>query len=282
MIDFELLNQLLRNEWVVKIILVVVTLMAAKIAIKLFSPLIRKFDEMVDSVEWSEHTHKLIERAIRYGIWIAAFLVILEILGLEGTITTALAGAGIAGIAVGFAAKDTLSNLISGVFLYSDKMFQIGDTVEIDGKVGKVVDIRLRNTVIRGFDNKIITIPNSKTADSMVINYSRERTRRVSVPIGIAYEADLEKAERIILDIIKKDPDFLEDPKPSVVVTGFGDFSVNLEVRGWIKNRGYLDKKVKLMKKIKIAFDKHGIEIPYPKRVMLEPKSAPRRKKSKK
>jgi len=279
MIDVEIINQLLQNEWVMKVFWIVITLIAAKVAIKIFSPLIRKFDQKVDRVEWTDQTHKLIERLIRYGIWLAAFIVILQILGLEGAVTTALAGMGIAGIAIGFAAKDTLSNFISGIFLYSDRMFNIGDTVEIDGKVGKVVDIRMRNTVIQTFDNKIITIPNAKTADSMVINYSRTPTRRIDIPVGIAYEADLEKAEKIILDIIKKDPDFLEDPKPNVVVTGFGDFSVNLEARAWIKNEGFLDKKVRLMKQIKIAFDKNDIEIPYPKRVMINPKSAGKRKR---
>ncbi|MEE9323861.1 MAG: mechanosensitive ion channel family protein [Candidatus Aenigmarchaeota archaeon] len=272
MIDTELLTQILENEWAVKIIWIVITLVAAKIAIKLFSPIIKKFDEMVGKVEWSDQTHKLIERTIKYGIWIAAVLVILEILGLQGAIMTALAGAGVAGIAIGFAAKDTLSNFISGIFLYIDRTFKIGDTVEIGGKVGKVVDIHLRKTVIKGFDNKLITIPNSKTAESMVINYSREPTRRVQVPIGIAYEANLAKAEKIILDIVKKDKDFLDDPKPAVVVTGFGDFSVDLQVRAWIENKDFLDKKVKLMKEIKLAFDKQGIEIPYPKRVMVKQK----------
>ncbi len=278
MIDSEVLNQILQNEWAMKIIWILITLAAAKIAIKLFSPLVRKFDEMVGRVEWSEQTHKLVERAIKYGVWITAFLVILEILGLQGAIFTALAGAGVAGIAIGFAAKDTLSNFISGIFLYSDKMFNIGDTVEIDGKIGKVVDIHLRTTVIKGFDNKIMTIPNAKTANSMIINYSREPTRRVDVPIGIAYEADLEKATKIILDIVNKDGDFLDDPKPAVVVKGFGDFSVDLEVRAWVENKAFLDKKVRLMKEIKIAFDKQGIEIPYPKRVMLNPTKTPRKK----
>lgn len=278
MINTEVLNQILQNEWAMKIIWILITLAAAKVAIKLFSPMIRKFDQMVERVEWSEQTHKLVERTIKYGVWIAAIIVILEILGLEGAIFTALAGAGVAGIAIGFAAKDTLSNFISGLFLYSDKMFNIGDVVEIDGKVGKVIDIHLRNTIIKGFDNKIITIPNSKTAESMVINYSREPTRRVDVPIGIAYEADIEKATKIILDIVKKDKDFLNDPKPNVVVKGFGDFSVDLEVRAWVENKNFLDKKVKLMKEIKIAFDKQGIEIPYPKRVMLNPPKTPRKK----
>ncbi|MCK5021613.1 MAG: mechanosensitive ion channel family protein [Candidatus Peribacteraceae bacterium] len=271
MIDTELLNQLLANEWVVKIIWIGITLLVAKIAIKLFGPIIRKFDDAVDSVDWEDHTHTLIERLIRYVVWLVAVLCILEILGLQGAITTALAGAGVAGIAIGFAAKDTLSNFISGMFLYTDKTFKIGDIVEIDGKIGKVIDIHLRKTVIRGFDNKVITIPNAKTAESMIINYSQESTRRVSVPIGIAYEANMEKAEKTILDVIAKDPDFLEKPKPMVVVTGFGDFSVDLEVRAWIENKKYVDKKVRLMKQIKIAFDKNNIEIPYPKRVMLNP-----------
>lgn len=271
MIDLTIISDLLQNEWVVKILWIVITLVAAKVAIKLFSPIIKKFDDIVDSVEWSDSTHKLLERVIKYSIWIVAVLVILEILGLQGAIVTALAGAGVAGIAIGFAAKDTISNFISGIFLYSDKMFNIGDTVEIDGKVGKVVDIHLRNTVIKGFDNKMITIPNAKTADSIVINYSKQPTRRVDVPIGIAYEVDMEKAEKVILDVIKKDSDFLENPKPTVVVTKFNDFSIDLEARTWIQNKGFLDKKVKLMKQIKIAFDKNKIEIPYPKRVMLNP-----------
>ena len=272
MIDPAILEQIIQNEWVIKIFWVAVTLVAAKIAIRLFSPIIKKFDDMVDAVQWSDQTQKLVERLIRITIWVAAIIVILEILGLEGAIVTALAGAGVAGIAIGFAAKDTLSNFISGIFLYSDKMFNIGDVVEIDGKIGKVVDIHLRNTIIKGFDNKIMTIPNAKTANSLVINYSREQTRRVDIPVGIAYEADIEKAEKVLIEVIDKDPDFLDNPKPYVVVTKFGDFSVDLEVRAWVENKKFLDKKVKLMKQIKIAFDKNDIEIPYPKRVMISPK----------
>lgn len=279
MIDVELLNQIMANEWVMKILWIVVTLVVAKVSVRILSPLIRKFDDKVGSVEWSESTHKLIEKMIRYMIWIGAFFVILEILGLQGTVATALAGAGVAGIAVGFAAKDTLSNFISGIFLYSDNTFQIGDVVEIEGRTGTVIDIKTRKTIIKGFDNRIITIPNSKTAESMVINYSREPTRRVDIPIGIAYEADLEKAEKVIMETLKKDPDFLGDPVPSIVVTGFGDFSVNLEIRAWVQNKGFLDKKVRLMKEIKIAFDKNGIEIPYPKRVMLNPPRTPKKKR---
>jgi small conductance mechanosensitive channel len=272
MIDLSPLSPWLANEWVQKIIWILITLIAAKIAVKVLSPVVRKFDEMVESVEWSEQTHKLIERIIKYGTWVVALLVILEILGLSGTITTALAGLGIMGLAIGFAAKDTLSNMISGFFLYLDRPFKIGETIEINGKVGKVMDIQLRKTVIKGFDNKLIIIPNSETADSMIINYSRMPNRRIDLPIGIAYESDLKKATKLILEVIKKDDDYLKDPEPSVSVDEFADFSVNLTVRVWIENKDYLKKKTKLLTKIKETFDKNGIEIPYPKRVMIKGK----------
>lgn len=272
MIDFAALGQILQNEWVIKILWIFITLVAAKVAIRLLSPVIKRFDGLMKSVEWSEQTHMLIERSLRYGVWIVALLVILEILGLKGAIMTALAGAGVAGIAIGFAAKDTLSNFISGILLYSDKTFNIGDKVNIAGNSGVVTDIHLRKTIIKGYDNSIITIPNSRTAEETVTNYSQMPTRRIEIPVGIAYEADIDRAEKVLIDAIKEDSDYLDDPAPSVAITGFGDFSVDLAVRAWIKNEGYLSKKKKLAKKIKKVFDSHKVEIPYPKRVVINKK----------
>jgi len=272
MIDVAVLEQILQNELAMKIFWVAVTLIAAKVMTKIFSSILGRLGGRMERVGWSENTYKLLDKLLRYGVWAAALFVILEIAGLKGSITTALAGAGVMGIAIGFAAKDTLSNFISGIFLYSDQTFNIGDKVEIGGNTGVVTDIHLRKTIIKGYDNSIITIPNSRTAEETVINYSQMPTRRVEIPVGIAYEADIEKAEKVITEGIKKDGDYLKEPAPDVAVNGFGDFSVNLTVRAWIKNEKYLAKKNKLTKIVKGALDTHSVEIPYPKRVVISKK----------
>lgn len=268
----DLIIPLWQNEWIQKVFWIVITLIGAKVAIKVLMPLAQRVDDQISSVDLSHQTHEMIKKLIRYGIWAAAVFIIIDILGVKGAITTALAGAGIAGIAIGFAAKDTLSNMISGIFLFADRPFKLKDTVEIGGNVGKVRDITLRNTVIKTFDNKIVTIPNSVTSKSTIINYSRMSKRRVEIPVGIAYEADMDKAVKTIMKVLKKDENVLDKPEPSVAMVGLGDFSVDLKVMAWIENRNFLTKKTKLIHDIKKALDKAKVEIPYPKRVMITKK----------
>ena len=205
-------------------------------------------------------------------IYVTGAILALDVLGLN--IMPFVAGAGVAGIAIGFAAKDTLSNLIAGVLLILDRPFEVGDRIEVwtapknSATWGDVVDIGLRATKIRTTDNIVIVIPNNEIMMRDIINYTAITEEiRVRIPIGIAYEADIKKAKEIICEISFELDWVMKEPAPKVVVKSFGDSAVNLEARIWISDpRRRMDTISHVTDRVKETFDKAGIEIPYPKR----------------
>jgi small-conductance mechanosensitive channel len=190
-----------------------------------------------------------------------------------------VAGLGIVGLAIGLAAKDTIANVIAGISIMIDRPFVVGDRIELwsapkqAATWGDVMEIGLRSTKIRTTDNILLIIPNSEIARRDIINYTTiSQDIRVRIPVGIAYEADAKKAEKIILDIAKNTEGVLKEPASVVVMQAFGASSIDLELRVWIDNaRNRKNIMSTLGKGIKKAFDEQGIEIPYPRRhVILE------------
>ncbi len=196
----------------------------------------------------------------------------LDLLGLN--VMPLVAGAGVAGLAIGFAAKDTLSNLIAGVLLIIDRPFEVGDRIEVwsaptnSATWGDVIDIGLRATKIRTTDNIVIVIPNNEIMRRDIINYTAITSHiRVRIGIGIAYEADVRRAKDAIVRIALELDWVMRDPAPKVVVKSFGESAVNLEARVWIKEpRRRIDTISHITDRVKEVFQKEGIEIPYPKR----------------
>lgn len=205
-------------------------------------------------------------------IYITGVILALDVLGLN--IMPFIAGAGVAGIAIGFAAKDTLSNLIAGILLIIDRPFEVGDRIEIwtapkdSATWGDVIDIGLRATKIKTTDNIVIVIPNNEIMMRDIINYTTITDEiRVRIPIGIAYDADVKKAKELIKNVSLELDWVMRDPAPKVVVRSFGDSAVNLQARVWIKEpRRRIDTISYITDRVKEVFDKEGIEIPYPKR----------------
>ena len=205
-------------------------------------------------------------------IYATAAILALDILGIN--VMPFIAGAGVAGIAIGFAAKDTLSNLIAGVLLIIDRPFEIGDRIEVwsaptgSATWGDVINIGLRATKIKTTDNIVIIIPNNEIMLRDIINYTIiSEDIRLRINIGIAYDADLKKAKRAILRVAQATEGVAEDPPPKVVVRNFGESSVDLQLRVWIHDaRRRMDTISDITDKVKEAFDAAGIEIPYPKR----------------
>ncbi len=205
-------------------------------------------------------------------IYAIAAVLALDILGMN--VMPFVAGAGVMGIAIGFAAKDTLSNLIAGVLLIIDRPFEIGDRIEVwsapagSASWGDVIDIGLRATKIRTTDNIIIIIPNNEIMKRDIVNYTTLSTDiRVRIPVGVSYDTDINKAKSVILEVAKGAEWVLKDPPPTVVVRQFGASSVDLQLRVWIKDaRKRMDTISYMTDKMKEAFDREGIEIPYPKR----------------
>ncbi len=205
-------------------------------------------------------------------IYATAVILALDVLGMN--VMPFIAGAGVAGIAIGFAAKDTLSNLIAGVLLIIDRPFEIGDRIEVwsapsgSATWGDVIDIGLRATKIKTTDHIIIIIPNNEIMKRDIVNYTSISTKiRVRINVGVAYDTDIEKAKDLIKDVAGEAAWISKEPPPKVVVRNFGDSSVDLQLRVWIDNaRKRMDTISYITDKVKAAFDKNGIEIPYPKR----------------
>lgn len=205
-------------------------------------------------------------------VYSIAILLALDVLGIN--VMPFVAGAGVAGIAIGFAAKDTLSNLIAGILLIIDRPFEIGDRIEVwsapagSASWGDVIDIGLRATKIKTTDNIVIIIPNNEIMKRDIVNYTIITSKiRVRVNIGVAYDADINKAKNIILSVADSTEWIAKDPPPKVMVRNFGESSVDLQLRVWIDDaRRRMDSISYITDKVKTEFDKAGIEIPYPKR----------------
>lgn len=180
--------------------------------------------------------------------------------------TAFLAGLGIIGFTVGFALQNIMQNFVSGIILLIQQPFKIGDDVGVAGYDGLVLKIGLRTTEMRLLDGLIIFLPNADVLSQPIINYTRANHRRVELPIGVAYDANPEIVRALILDEIKNVPGYLEEPASQVLFHTFGDSTLDLSVYFWVDNIVTPHRVARdiALTRIKKAFEKKNIEIPYP------------------
>lgn len=183
-------------------------------------------------------------------------------LGIDTTPLIALIGA--AGIAVGFALKDSLQNFASGVMLIVFRPFHAGDFIEAGGVLGVVEKITTFSTTMRTGDNKEVIVPNGGIYGGTITNFSARSTRRVDMVFGISYDSDLRKAKTILADIIAADERVLPEPLPVIAVGELADSSVNILVRPWVNSADYWTFYWDMQEKVKLTFDEQGISIPFP------------------
>ena len=192
-------------------------------------------------------------------------ILIIAILGTMGVDTTSLAAMlGGAGVALGFALRDTLGNLAAGILLIVHRPFNEGDVIEAAGVVGKVEQITIASTKLSTPDNKSLVIPNGLLSSGIITNFSRKDTRRVDLVAGIGYDDDIDKARGILDDILAQHPLVLADPAPLVAVSELADSSVNFLVRPWCKTEDYWTVSFEVTEQIKKRFDEAGVSIPFP------------------
>ncbi|WP_082378774.1 mechanosensitive ion channel family protein [Marinagarivorans algicola] len=189
-------------------------------------------------------------------------LVAVEQLGINTISLLALLGA--AGLAVGLALKDSLSNFAAGVMLILFKPFKIGNFVEAGGVAGVVENIEVFNTIFKSGDNKEIIVPNAQIYGGTITNYSARPTRRIDLVIGIGYGDDMKKARDLILAVLAAETRVLKDPEPVVAVSELGDSSVNFVVRPWVATGDYWPTRWAITEAIKETFDANGVSIPFP------------------
>ena len=200
--------------------------------------------------------------AIRIALKVLIILAIVAYLGFDVSAITAVIAS--TGVGVGLAINGALSNLAGGILLLVTRPFKEDDYISANGFDGTVEHIRLCHTVIRTPDNKVVYLPNGTLSSSTVTNYSVKDVRRVDMNFSIGYEADYEKAKRVIGEIFDKHELILKDPSPMVRVSEHGESSINLVARCWTKNGDYWTVKFDVTEAVKTAFDENGISIPYP------------------
>jgi small conductance mechanosensitive channel len=197
--------------------------------------------------------------------WTLLLLVLILSLNQLGVNTTAfVALLGAAALAVGVALQDSLKNFASGVLLVIFRPFSVGHYVDASGTSGIVEEITLFTTLMRTGDNRSVIVPNGSIYDGNIINYSARDTRRIDLVFGIGYDDDLRTAREIMEDVIAADERILVEPPPEISVRELADSSVNFNVRPWVNSEDYWTVKSDVIEKVKLAFDKDGITIPYP------------------
>ena len=207
----------------------------------------------------------------RYAILIVTIISVLARVGVQTTSIVAALGA--MGLAVGLALQGTLQNISAGLMLLVLRPFQVGDYIDASGISGTVETIGLFSTEMTTYDGIYQAVPNVSLWNTSILNYSRLPTRRLDVPVGIAYEDDIEKAMALLLDHLQQDSRVMSEPAPQVLVTGLGESSVDLSLRCWTQRTDFWTLKFELNKNTKLWLDTAGISIPFPQRdVHLIPK----------
>jgi len=206
----------------------------------------------------------LFTNASRVVIIIVGILTLLSRFDID--IAPLVASLGIAGFAIGFAVKDSLSNIIAGIILILDHSLAVGDKVMIDNDMGIITEVGLRNTKLMTFDNEVIVIPNSELMNKRFKNYVLPDPKiRVVVDFGVAYGTDIDEVERVVIDAIGTMSDICKEPEPAVLFIEMADFSLNMQAKFWVDS--YIDqygKKIEATKVIYNALNKAGIAIPFP------------------
>ena len=202
------------------------------------------------------------ENLIYYALIVVVLIAAVGQLGINTTSFLTIVGA--AGLAIGLALKDSLSNFAAGVMLTLFRPFRVGDFVEAGGVTGTVQGITIFNTVLNTPDNQKVIIPNGIITSDVITNVTANDTRRVDLVIGISYSDDIAKAKKIVSDLLQKEKRVLLDPAPVIAVSELADSCVNLVVRPWVKTGDYWTVRFDLTEEIKNSFDEAGISIPFP------------------
>lgn len=206
---------------------------------------------------------KYILRTVKIVVWSLAGVMVLDRIGVP--VTSLLTVLAAVGAAVALAIKDNLSNLASGIVLLFTKPFKAGDFIEVDGTSGTIREIGLMHTLLDTIGNMRLAIPNNKMMTATITNYSTYETRRQDFLFSIGYGDSIPTAKTVLLELADSHPLVIMEPEPPrVMVKEYGDSAVVLLLRLWCRNEDYWDLQFDMNEKVKDAFDRNGISIPYP------------------
>lgn len=198
----------------------------------------------------------------------SALLLVTALTQMGFKLTALLGAAGIAGVAIGFAAQTSVSNIISGLFLVSEKPFEVGDLIQVGDTRGIVLSIDLLSVKLRTLDNQFVRVPNETLIQSQVTNITRFPIRRLDINVGVAYKEDPARVREVLLDVARQNPYCLDEPEPLVLFKSFGDSALEFLFGVWFAKADIFDVWNSIMRDIKDRFDAEGIEIPFPHRTL--------------
>jgi small conductance mechanosensitive channel len=237
----------------------------------LFSRVVRKI--IIGSMKAAgvdESIRDMLGAIIKWVLLGFALIIAGNQIGLQ--IAALLTGVSIIGLAVGFAAQESLGNFIAGIMIFLDKPFRVGDWIEIDGHLGQVQRVTFRSTRILDLDGDLVVMPNMTMLSHKLINKSSNPITRVRVPVGIAYKESIDRARQALLQLVGDDPRIEKSPPPLVVVRSLAASSVDLELKFWIRDERYENAMLfEFTEKAKNALDAAAIEIPFPHVQLVNP-----------
>ncbi|WP_299128661.1 mechanosensitive ion channel family protein [uncultured Winogradskyella sp.] len=256
-------------EYIPNFILAVIVMIASYYTAKYVSKLVNK---LVSKKIEQESISSAIARVTAVVVVALGLFVALGVMDLGKTLTSLLAGAGVVGLAIGLALQGTLSNTFAGLILSFRKKIQIGNWVETTGYSGEVIDINLKDFTLKEADNNIVIIPNKTILENPLKNYSLTTRMRVFLECGVGYESDLEQVKQLTKSVIANAFEQVKsEDDVEFYYTEFGDSSINYLCRFWIDAESMLEKlkaKTTAIIEIKKAYDKEGINIPFPIRTL--------------
>ena len=214
----------------------------------------------------SQQAAMVSRKLVYYSTFVVLILMVLNELGFH--LTTLLGAAGIVGVALGFASQTSVSNIISGLFLISERAFEVGDIIEVGGTTGFVLSIDLLSAKVRTFDNRVVRIPNETLIKSDVVNYTHFPIRRLDLDLGVAYKENIDRVERILNEVADLNPMCLDEPEPLFIFKNFGDSALEIRFCVWFRKEDRVIVQTSMLRDIKARFDAEGIEIPFPHRTI--------------
>jgi small conductance mechanosensitive channel len=226
--------------------------------------IVKYVDKLFQKKDYDKTLEVFTLNAIRWGLRIILFVLVITQLGVESASLVAAIGA--AGLAIGLAMQGSLSNLAGGVLIIVLKPFKVGDWIEAQGISGTVVEVTLFYTKLDTFGNQRAVIPNGELSNDNIINYSYNGTRKENLSFGISYDDDLKKAKEVLRNLVEEQEDVLKDPAPQIIVSELGADSVNFSVRYFAENSKFWDLHWYMIEEGKIRLEEAGMTIPYPQR----------------
>jgi small conductance mechanosensitive channel len=242
---------------------IIVSLIIASIGLLIAKGLTKLIKASTGKIKVDDTVSSILRHVISYGIFIICLIMVLNVFGVNTASLLAILGA--AGIAIGLALKDTLTNIAAGIILFFIGSYRLGEFVEFGSYSGTVKEINLFTTTLENIDGIYISVQNSSILGNPLKNYSRNGKRRMEIPVRISYSDSIENVFNLLNELVSQDDRILKDPPVQIIVQSMQDSYVNIVVRAWAKNPDYWDVYWKHTRIFKEKIQEAGFNIPFPR-----------------